>query len=105
MPATTVKPHKFVKVLYGSLNRGTLGIEVDADKAIDVFTVPVSEFERWRSREQFTGSSFLGKRRVNFEVNTGPEFDGEWYLVLENPSDEPVEVDFDVVGTRTGSLR
>ncbi|HLW76418.1 MAG TPA: hypothetical protein VKS01_05520, partial [Bryobacteraceae bacterium] len=61
-------------MLYGIPVRGTLGIEVDAENAIDVYTVPVSEFDKWRSKEPFTGSSFLGKRRLNFEVNTGPEF-------------------------------
>jgi len=96
MPLATLKPHNYLKVLYSRAKRGKLGIDIDADRAIDLYTVPVDQLAKWRGRQSFTGSSFLRRRNFHVEYNTGPEFHGDWYLILENVSDEPIDVEYDV---------
>jgi len=54
------------------------------------------EFGAWRSHNPFGGSSFLRRRNVNLEFNEGPEFESDWYLVLENVSDDPIYVEYSV---------
>jgi hypothetical protein len=95
VPATTLKPHNFMKVLY-SRARGKLGLDIVADRAIDIFTVPADEYDKWRSGKPFEGSSFLRRKNLHMVSNTGPELEGDWYLVLENVSDDPIDVDYEV---------
>src|SRR5207248_2788855 len=96
VPLTTLKPRNFLKVLYSKPRRGKLGIDINADRAIDIYTVPVDEFDRWRTRKEFTGSSFQRRKNLHVQYNFGPEFENDWYLVLENASDDPIDVVYDV---------
>jgi hypothetical protein len=95
MPATTVSPQKFRKILYDPATR-KLGIRVDADRTINIHTIPVSQLEKWRSDESFRGSSFMRRKRLDILYNSGPEFAEDWYLIFENKSDEPVDVEYEV---------
>ena len=95
LTAITVNPHKFRKILYDPANR-KLGIRVKADRAINVHIIPASHLDLWRSDGNFRGSSFLRTKRVDILSNAGPEFTEDWYLILENKSEEPVDIEYEV---------
>lgn len=96
MPITTLSPHKYRKILYEASKHG-LGIRVNADGRINIHTVPASQLENWRSDDtKFRGSSFRRTKRLNIQSNSGPEFEEDWYLILENTSDETIEVEYEV---------
>jgi hypothetical protein len=67
-----------------------------ADRAIDVYTVPVGEMEAWKRHDKYTGSAYLRRKDMNFETNFGPEFESDWSLILENPWSNPVDVYYEV---------
>ena len=96
VPSITLGPHKFVTVRYSPVRRSRLGIHLEADSAIDVYTVTQPDLEKWKSRKDFTGSSFKRRKNIDIEYNSGPEFEDHWYLVLENASDDPIDVDYEV---------
>jgi len=96
VPITTVNGRKFKKILYDAATRGKLGITVDSDRTIDVHTVPVDELDKWLDGKRFHGSSFLRTKRLNIEFNHGPEFENDWYLLFDNTSDYPAEIEYDV---------
>lgn len=96
MPAASLSPHKFLKVRYRPAQRGRLGIDVDADRAIDIYTVIESDYEKWRTGRDFLGSTFKRRRQLHIEFNAGPEFEDDWYLIMENFGDDPADVEYDV---------
>lgn len=97
MPVASISPNKFVKVLYNHARRGSLGINVSADRAIDIYTVPLSEYDRWKSRREYVGSaSYFRRRNLGLEFNSGPEFEEDWYLIMENFQNERAQVEYEV---------
>ena len=97
MPTAKINPDRFVKIRYSRVKRGILGIKIEAARAIDIYSVPESQYDRWRNKREYEGAiGHLRRRSVNFEVNSGPEFNEPWYLILENHNDSEVRADYEV---------
>jgi hypothetical protein len=96
MPKVTIGADKFVKFLYSRAKRNTLGIKINAERAIDIYTVPAAGYTQWRSRQEFMGVSRFRRREIDIRISNGPEFEDDWYLVMENFNTEPVTVDYEV---------
>ena len=96
MPSVIVGPDSYTTIRYSRVKRGRWGLELHAERALDVYTVPIGEMAAWKRHDKFTGSAYLRRRDLQFESNFGPEFDTDWDLIFENPSNEPVRVDYEV---------
>jgi len=96
MPSIELKPRSFAAARYSRVKREKWGIELHADRAIDIYTVPVGQFEAWKRKDPFDGSAYLRKRNLKIESKVGPEFEYDWDLVLENVSEDPIDVEYEV---------
>jgi hypothetical protein len=98
VPLIDIQPQRYRKILYDTPpRRGKIALEIEANSVLDVFIVPKSELERWRrGNSDYGGDGFLRKKSLQVQINIGPEFDDEWYLVLENKSDKVVTATYEV---------
>ncbi len=96
MPTVTINADRFVKILYSRVKGRTLGVNISAERAIDIYMVPAAEYTKWRSGQEFMGVSRFRRGEIDLRINNGPEFEEDWYLVLENFNSEPVTVDYEV---------
>lgn len=101
VPLIEIQPHRYRKIRYDTPPQlQQMSILMEATSAIDVFIVPVSDLEKWRrGSSDYSGDGFLRKKRLNVKLSIGPEFESEWYLILENKSDKPVTASYEVFDT------
>jgi hypothetical protein len=98
VPLIEIQPQRFRKIRYDTPPKGgNIDIEIEANAALDIFIVPASEIERWRrGAGDYGGDGFLRKKYLRIRINIGPEFEHEWYLVLDNKSDKAVTATYEV---------
>ena len=96
MPLIEVQPQRFRKIRYDAPRKHKVEIEIEATAAIDIFIVPVREFDRWkRGSEDYGGDGFLRKKLLQLRVNIEDAGEG-WYLILDNRTDSVVAVRYEV---------
>lgn len=97
MPTTIINPQKYRKILYEtSPRKRKVEIEIEANSPIDIYIVQASDLRDWRASREYGGMSFKARRTLDFQIKMDPEFEDEWYLILENYSDKPVAVHYEV---------
>lgn len=97
MPTTLINPHKYKKFSYSTTKgKNSLGVEVEATKAIDVFIVQERDLQDWRNSREFEGVSFKRTKLVDAKVNIPKDFDSDWFLILENQNDDAVGVHYEL---------
>ncbi len=69
-----IKPRGYLTIQYPKARRN-LGIRVRASRALDIYTIPVDEFGKWRQRQTFGGSAFTRTKNLNVDLNSGHEFE------------------------------
>ena len=91
-----IQPERFRKIRYDAPVKHKVEIEIEATAAIDIFIVPVPEFDKWkRGSGNYGGDGFLRKKNLQLRVNIEDSQDG-WYLILENRTDSVVVVRYEV---------
>ena len=97
MPTTLINPHKYKKFPYSTTKgRRRIEIQVEANRAIDVFIVQDRDLQDWRESRDYGGISFMSTKAVEAEINIPKGFDSDWFLILENHGDEPAAVHYEL---------
>lgn len=98
MPTIALNPHKYRTIRFDTPPRRRIELHIDADRAIDIFIVRASDIGRWRARAEYEGTSYLRRKQLDTKLIFDPDFEDEWYLVFDNPSENQVAVQYDVYG-------
>lgn len=97
MPFVEIQPEKYRRILFDRPRRRTVEINIEANRAVDVYVVPESNFEAWRrGSSDYGGDGFLRTKNLRVRLNKDRQFEDDWYLVLENRSDSPATVHYEV---------
>ena len=95
---TIINPHKYKKFAYSTTPRkNKLGIEVESNVPIDVYIVQSSDLATWRTGHgDYGGIAFQSTKLVDAQVNIPKDFDGDWYLILENSGEKQAAVHYEL---------
>ena len=96
VPTKLISPHKFRKILYDTPRTRKVEIQVESSRPIDVYGVQASDIDAWKSEGDYEGISFQSTRTVNAQIKIERDFEKEWCLVLDNTSDTPAAVHYEV---------
>ena len=98
MAVTIINPHKYKKFAYSTTPRkNKLGIEVESNVPIDVYIVQSSDLATWRTGHgDYRGIGFQSTKLVDAQVNIPKDFDGDWYLILENSGEKQAAVHYEL---------
>jgi len=102
VPLIEIQPQRFRKIQYERPPKGrNIGIDIEATGALDIFVVPASQIDKWkRGSAEYGGDGFLRKKTLQVKFGIGPEFEDDWYLVLENKFDRPITAKYEVFWER-----
>jgi hypothetical protein len=89
MPVKLLSPHKFTKILYDGPTKDRIRLKVEASSPINVYGVASGKLHLFRE-DRTALVSFLDKSELDKKFSLPLEATDEWYLILENRSDEPV---------------
>jgi hypothetical protein len=96
VPLIEIQPERFRKIRYDAPRKHKVEIEIEAFAAIDIFIVPVPEFDKWKKgSKDYGGDGFLRKKNLQLRVNIDDSPEG-WYLILDNRTDSVVSVRYEV---------
>ena len=90
-----INPNKFRKMLYDTPKSRRVELDVEASSAVDVFVVQKSDLDQWRKRQDYGGMGFFRQKKLKQPIKLERGF-GDWYLIIENRSDVPVAVHYEV---------
>jgi hypothetical protein len=96
MPLVEIQPGAFRKIRYDAPTKNKVEISVEATGALDVFVVPASDIEKWRRGGDYGGDGFRRKKNLQIQMKVNKDFEDEWYLVLENKSDNACTAHYEV---------
>lgn len=97
MPVTIINPNKYKKFPYSTTKgKRRIEIQIEANRAIDVFIVQEQDFQDWRNSRDYGGISFKRQKRVEAEIEIPKGFDPDWFLILENHGEEPAGVRYEL---------
>lgn len=97
MPTKLISPKKYRKTLYTVPRRRKVAVQVEASAPVSIYGVDEEDLESFRDGHKFSGFNFVDKRVLDKEITLPFEPGDEWYLVIENESDEtPVAVHYEV---------
>jgi hypothetical protein len=98
VPTTLINPGKYKKFPYKTTPRKRrVEISIEANMPIQAYIVGASGLEDWRKEHNFDGWSFPADKRVKSTITIPRDFESEWFLIVENPSDDsPVAVHYEL---------
>lgn len=98
MATNMVSPGKFRKILHAFPRNGKAEIHVEANAPIDIYVISSEELGAFRSGKPFDGFKFSNRTELDRRLDLSSRLDGDndWYLILDNVSDRPVAVHYEV---------
>ena len=96
MPTKVINPKKLRKILYVTPRRRNVEIDVEASERVSVYVVAADEIDNFKSGDPFDGLRFRPTSNLERDVTLPFDPGDEWYLVIENESDKPVAVHWEV---------
>ncbi len=96
MPTRILAARKFRKVLYDGPERTDIQLRVESSEPVDIYGVTavfLDIFRRDRTADLF---SFVGQTSLKKRIPLRPALGEEWYLIIENRSDSPVAIHYEV---------
>jgi len=105
MPLAVIKPNNHLRLRYPTVSRKRrIEYEVEASLPVTTFVLDEEGLKEYGKRGSDVYSYFGGYayRRVHREkVNFPSDFEGPWYLIIQNDSEkEPVAVRYEVYDSR-----
>jgi hypothetical protein len=103
MPTALLKPHKYLKVRYRVPARGKIEYRVEADRPVNTFVVDEKGLKEFMSRGSDVYSYYGGftnryEHEEEIRLPLKVQVEGWWYLLIENPHNEPVALHYEVGG-------
>jgi len=99
MPLDVIKPHSHLKLSYPSPRKPRIEYEVEANRPVTTFVLDDEGLREYNTRGSDVYSYFGGftNRRVHREkVEFPKDFAGPWYLIIQNSTNSPVAVNYQV---------
>jgi hypothetical protein len=94
-----VKANGYHAVRFISPYKGRVELRVDSSAAIDIYLVQESDFGNWKSGKDYSGASYRRRKHLKLKMKIDRDvFGDEFYLVFDNPSNDPVAVDYEAFG-------
>ncbi|WP_263377461.1 hypothetical protein [Granulicella paludicola] len=87
---------KFTKVLYGGPEKQDIKIKFEASGLTDVYGVSAAFLENFRSDRTADLFTYLQKTKLNKTMHLKPALGLDWYLIMENRSQEPIAIHYEV---------
>jgi hypothetical protein len=89
-------PRHFRKIRHTVPPGRRVEILVEANGPVDIHVVPEDELEEFRTGNPISGPSYYDYKRLSKRLRLPFEEGSGWYLVIDNTSDEPRAVHYDV---------
>jgi hypothetical protein len=100
MPLAAIKPNSHLKIRYPAPRKHRIEYEVEANLPVTTFVLDEEGLQEYNKKGSDVYSYYGGfaHRRVHKEKVILPsEFDGFWYLIIQNDSEkDPVAVRYEV---------
>jgi hypothetical protein len=96
VPTQVISPRKFRKMLYDTPKSRRIELDIEASSPVDVFVVEKNDLEEWRKRKDYGGMGFFKQKKLKQPIKLARDFQNDWYLIIENRSDAPVAVHYEV---------
>lgn len=97
MPTKIIHSGRFRKIRYEVPSHGKVEVLVETSTPVNIYIVEESDFERWRRGNKFSGISYLNRTELHRREVRLPFDPGEdWYLIIENESNEDAAVHYEV---------
>jgi hypothetical protein len=93
VPTKLLSPQKFTKILYGGPRRDCVKIKVEASAPINIYGISTDKLSEFRDKGRYDLFKFEKKAELS---KTVPLPNDDWYLILENESDNPIAVHYEV---------
>ncbi len=98
VPTKIVRPGKFRKILHPFPPSGKVDLHIEASAPIDIYVIDDDDLGAFRAGKPVGGFKFsdreaLDRRRLDLSSQLSGD---DWYLILDNDSEEPVAVHYEV---------
>ncbi len=91
-----LSPHKFTKIRYDGPRRDKVQVKVEASASINVYGVAADRLDAFRKNRRSNLFEFARKAILDKTLPLPLDAADDWYLILENTSDNPVAVHYEV---------
>jgi hypothetical protein len=88
--------HTFTKIRYDGPRRSQIQVKVEASAPVNVYGVAADRLEAFRKNRHSNLFEFSGKTDLDKVLSLPLDAADEWHLILENRSDKPVAVHYEV---------
>lgn len=96
MPTRILSPRKFTKVLYDGPERADIRLHFQSSEPIDIYGVSSVLFESFKKDRTADLFRFQGKTNLRKRIPIRTALDDEWYLIMENTSNSPIAIHYEV---------
>ncbi len=96
MPTRILAARKFTKVMYDGPERTDIQLRVESSEPVDIYGVSTIFLDNFKKDRTFDLFSYRGKTGLKKKIQLRPALGGEWYLIIENKSDSPVAIHYEV---------
>ena len=96
MPTRILAARKFTKVLYDGPERTDIRIRVESSEPVDIYGVSSIFLDTFKKDRTYDLFRFGGKTSLAKRIPLRPALGEEWYLIIENRSDFPVAIHYEV---------
>jgi hypothetical protein len=91
----TLRQNSYIFFQFSLRRRGSIKFYVEAEQPVDTFVVDEDGFREFEAGRQCTiYGGFEGQQEHRQEVRV--PYEGTWYLIISNPSYQPVAVHHEV---------
>ena len=96
MPTRILSANKFTKLLYAGPERRDIQIRFESSGPVNIYGVSEALFEVFKTERKYDLFRFLAKVKLDKTIAIKAAFGEDWYLILENKSDVPVAIHYEV---------
>jgi len=96
MPTRILAPRKFTKVLYEGPERTDIRVRVESSHSVDIYGVSQLFLDKFKKDRTYDLFRFPNKTDITKRLPIRTVLGGEWYLIIENRSDTPVAIHYEV---------
>lgn len=96
MPTRILSAHKFMKALYSGPQRRDIQIRFESSGPVNIYGVSEALFELFRTERRSDLFRFVAKMKLDKTIPIKAALGDDWYLILENQSDDPVAIHYEV---------